>query len=117
MEQGRSFVAILEEAAGAAVPGTAAAMEQVRARLEEIRAGWPGEAGGAERAGGLEDAVGMELEELLRMKRGLRQVQRLVEHAARRRLGLLRQLTAQEMGYTASGELASPAATSWECVG
>lgn len=105
MEQGRSFAAILEEAAGAAVPGTAAAMEQVRARLEEIRAGWPGEAGGAER------------EELLRMKRGLSQVQRLVEHAARRRMGLLRQLTAQEMGYTASGELANPAPTSWECVG
>lgn len=105
MEQGRSFVAVLEEAAGAAVPGTAAALEQVRARLEEIRAGWPGEAGG------------VELEELLRVKRGLGQVQRLVDHAARRRLGLLRQLTAQEMGYTASGELASPAATSWECVG
>lgn len=105
MQQGRSFVAILEDAAGAAVPGTAASMEQVRARLEEMRAGWTGEAGR------------LEMAELLRMKRGLGQVQRLVEHAARRRIGLLRQLTAEEMGYTASGELASPAANSWECVG
>ena len=101
----RSFVSLLEEAAGAAVPGTAAALEEVRARLEEIRSGWQGE---AER---------LEWEELRRMRAGLGQVRLLVEHAARRRLGLMRHMAAQEMGYTATGEAVQPAATSWECVG
>lgn len=100
-----NFVSILEEAAGAAIPGTAAAFDEVRGRLEQIREDWQG--GSAE----------LTEEELRRLKAGLEQVRRLMEHAARRRLGLMRVVTAEEMGYTARGGPAAPTATSFECVG
>lgn len=100
-----SFVSMLEEAAGAAIPGTASAFDEVRERLEQIREGWQG------------GAADLTAEEVQRLKAGLDQVRRLVEHAARRRLGLMRVMTAEEMGYTARGGPAAPTATSFECVG
>ncbi|MCC7236506.1 MAG: hypothetical protein IT163_14435 [Bryobacterales bacterium] len=109
-EAGQSFQALLAEAGEQAVPGSARAMDEVTARLEELRSLWPGE------------AAGMGLEELLELRRGLNRVEALVEHAARRRMGLARHLLAVDSGYTVAGQPAGPAGPTWAgptwvCVG
>lgn len=111
-EVGRSFQAILAEAGEQAVSGSARAMdevagrlEEVRARLEEAQARWPGE------------AAGLSLEELLALRGALSRVEALVEHAARRRMGLARHLLAVECGYTVTGQPAGRNGPSWECRG
>ncbi len=104
-EVGRSFQAILAEAGEQAVPGSARAMDEVAGRLEEVRARWPGE------------AAGLSLEELLALRGALSRVEALVEHAARRRMGLARHLLAVECGYTVTGQPAGRNGPSWECRG
>lgn len=105
MDKPANFVSLLEEAAGAAIPGTAQAVDEVRARLEQIVQHWKG---GTER---------MKAGELVRFRQGLDRVRLLVDHAAARRFGLVRLLMAEEMGYTSTGDLPAPAGSSWECLG
>lgn len=101
----KSFAVLLEESAWAAIPADAAAMQAVAERLETIRSQWDAR------------APHLSVDELSELRRQLGQLSRLVDHAARRRLGLARHLQAVESGYTATGLPPERVARSWECTG
>jgi len=100
-----TFLAILEEAAEASLPATPEAMDNVAAKLDGMRRDWDAR------------AVQLTATELAELRQRLGKLSALIDHAARRRLGLARHLQAMESGYTANGLPPRPAASSWECTG